>query len=93
VYESGKFERSRFPEKLKLEAGKYAPYYKNDDGSYSIVDVKEIYAEPTQKTLSEARGYIISDYQEYLEKQWIANLEATYPVSIKESTLKSMIKK
>jgi peptidyl-prolyl cis-trans isomerase SurA len=43
--------------------------------------------------LSEARGYIISDYQEYLEKQWIANLEATYPVSIKESTLKSMIKK
>jgi peptidyl-prolyl cis-trans isomerase SurA len=93
VYESGKFERSRFPENLKLEAGKYAPYYKNDDGSYSIVDVKEIYTEPTQKTLSEARGYIISDYQEYLEKQWIANLEATYPVSIKESTLKAMIKK
>jgi peptidyl-prolyl cis-trans isomerase SurA len=93
VYENGKFERSRFPEKLKLEAGKYAPYYKNDDGSYSIVDVKEIYPEPTQKTLGEARGYVISDYQEYLEKQWIASLEATYPVSVKEATLKSMIKK
>lgn len=93
VYESGKFERNRFPEKLKLEAGKYAPYYRNDDGSYSIVDVKELYDTPTQKTLSEARGYVISDYQEFLEKQWIADLEATYPLVVKEGTLKSMVKK
>jgi peptidyl-prolyl cis-trans isomerase SurA len=93
VFETGKFERSRFPQNIKLEAGKYAPYYKNEDGSYAIVDVKEIYPEPTQKTLAEARGYVISDYQEYLEKKWLSDLEASYPVVVKEATLKSMIKK
>jgi peptidyl-prolyl cis-trans isomerase SurA len=92
VFETGKFERSRFPQNIKLEAGKYAPYYKNEDGSYAIVDVKEIYPEPTQKTLAEARGYVISDYQEYLEKKWLSDLEASYPVVVKEATLKSMIK-
>lgn len=92
-YETGKFEKSRFPANLKLEAGKYAPYYKNEDGSYSIVNVKEVFNSPTQKTLAEARGYVISEYQEYLEKEWIANLEAAYPVKVNETTLKSIIKK
>jgi len=93
VFESGKFERSRFPEKLSIVAGQTSPYYRNDDGSYSIVDVKEVYPQPTQKTLSEARGYVISDYQEYLEKKWIADLEAAYPVVVKEAVLKSLVKK
>lgn len=91
-YESGKFEKTRFPANVKLEAGKYAPYYKNEDGSYSIVNVKEVFNTPTQKTLSEARGYVISEYQEYLEKEWIKSLEAKYPVKVNEPTLKSMIK-
>jgi peptidyl-prolyl cis-trans isomerase SurA len=54
--------------------------------------VKEVFNEPTQKTLSEARGFVISEYQEYLEKQWIADMEARYPVKVNETTLKSMVK-
>ncbi len=92
VYESGKFEQSKFSPKLKFEAGKYVPYYKNDDGTYSIINVKEVYNTPTQKTLNEARGYVVSDFQEYLEKKWISDLEAKYPISINEKTLKSMVK-
>ena len=92
-YESGKFEKSKFPAGTKFEAGKTTPYYKNEDGSYSMINVKEVFNTPTQKTLSEARGYVISEYQEYLEKEWIKSLEAAYPVKVNESTLKSMVKK
>lgn len=92
VYENGKFEKSKFPAGTKFIAGKTTPYYKNEDGSYAIIDVKEVYNQPTQKTLAEARGYVISDYQEYLEKKWINDLEATYPVKVNENTFKTMVK-
>ncbi len=92
VAENGKYEKTRFPANLKMTAGKYCPYYKNEDGTYTLLKVDEVYNEPTQKTLSEARGYVISEYQEYLEKNWIADLEAKYPVKLNESVIKSMIK-
>jgi peptidyl-prolyl cis-trans isomerase SurA len=92
-YETGKFEKTKFPSNLKLEAGKYAPYYKNEDGSFSLVNVKEVFNAPSQKTLSEAKGYVVSEYQEHLEREWIKQLEAKYPVRIQESTLKAMVTK
>jgi peptidyl-prolyl cis-trans isomerase SurA len=92
-YETGKFEKTKFPSNLKLEAGKYAPYYKNEDGSFSLVNVKEVFNEPSQKTLSEAKGYVVSEYQEHLEREWIKQLETKYPVRIQESTLKAMVTK
>lgn len=88
----GKFERNRFPTTLKMNAGKYCPYYKNDDGSYTLLFVDEVIDNPTQKTLTEARGYVISEYQEYLEKEWIKQLENKYPVKVNESVLKGIIK-
>jgi peptidyl-prolyl cis-trans isomerase SurA len=48
---------------------------------------------PTPKTLTEARGYAVADYQDYLEKQWIEELRKAYPVKIDESVLKGMVKK
>lgn len=91
-YETGKFEQTRFKGAMPYKAGQTSPYYRNDDGSYMVVDVKDVFNEPTQKTLSEARGFVISEYQEYLEKQWIADMEARYPVKVNEATLKSMVK-
>ncbi len=92
VYETGKFEQSKFPAGTQFVAGKVSPYYKNEDGSFGVIHCKEVYNEGTQKTLNEARGYVISDYQEYLEKQWISTLEATYPVKVNQNTLKGMVK-
>jgi peptidyl-prolyl cis-trans isomerase SurA len=54
--------------------------------------VKEVFDTPTQKTLSEAKGYVVSEYQEYLEKQWLAELENKYPVVVNQETLKAMIR-
>jgi|688.fasta_scaffold26887_5 peptidyl-prolyl cis-trans isomerase SurA len=92
VTESGKFEKTKFPANLNLVTGKYSSYYKNEDGSYGIVDVKEAFDQPTTKTLQEAKGYVISEYQDYLEKQWNQELETKYPLVINEATLKTIIK-
>lgn len=48
---------------------------------------------PTPKTLREARGYVVADYQDYLEKQWVAELKNEYDVKINKRVLNKMAKK
>lgn len=48
---------------------------------------------PTPKSLDEARGYVIADYQDQLEKEWVASLQKKYPVSVNEDVLMSLVKK
>ncbi len=48
---------------------------------------------PQPKSLEEARGYIIADYQDELEKEWVASLQKKYPVKLDENVLKTMIRK
>lgn len=45
------------------------------------------------KTLDEARGYVIADYQEQLEKEWIETLKKEYKIDVKKRVLKSLIRK
>jgi peptidyl-prolyl cis-trans isomerase SurA len=58
----------------------------------SFMKVEEILP-PAAKTLAEARGYAVADYQDFLEKQWIEELRKEYPVKVDETVLKSLIKK
>lgn len=53
----------------------------------------ESLVKPTRKSLKEARGYVIADYQDHLEKRWITELEAQYPYRLNNKVLKSIIKK
>jgi peptidyl-prolyl cis-trans isomerase SurA len=48
---------------------------------------------PTPKTLDEARGYVIADYQDELEKEWVDSLKKKYPVTVNEDVLMSLVKK
>jgi peptidyl-prolyl cis-trans isomerase SurA len=48
---------------------------------------------PTQKTLQEARGYVVADYQDFLEKQWLEQLKKAYKVKVNEKVFNSMTKK
>lgn len=49
--------------------------------------------EPTTKKLSEARGYVVADYQDFLENKWIADLKKAYKVKVDKKVFKSLIKK
>ncbi len=44
------------------------------------------------KKLSEARGYVIADYQDELEKRWVAELEREFPVEVNGETLEALLK-
>lgn len=43
-----------------------------------------------QKTLRESRGYVISDYQDQLEKDWIEQLRSSFDVKVNKKVLKSI---
>ncbi len=58
-----------------------------------LVITKVLSVEPvTPKTFSEAKGYIIADYQDQLEQEWIAKLSDKYPVTINQDILDKLIK-
>ena len=45
------------------------------------------------KNLSEARGYVVADYQDFLEKKWVEELQSKYKVKVNKEVLESLIKK
>jgi peptidyl-prolyl cis-trans isomerase SurA len=58
----------------------------------SFLKIEEIL--PIQpKSLAEARGYAVADYQDFLEKKWVEDLRKEYDVKLNEEVLKGMVKK
>ena len=43
------------------------------------------------KTLDEARGYIVADYQDYLESQWVEKLRQEYEVKVNQKAFDSLV--
>ncbi len=61
------------------------------DNSFSFAKIENVLP-PAAKTLKEARGYVVADYQDALEKKWIEDLTKSYPVVMNKEALKSIIK-
>lgn len=61
------------------------------DGSINVVHINEIKS-GNIKTFEEARGSVISDYQDYLESSWKKELEEKYPAIIFKDVLYSLTK-
>jgi peptidyl-prolyl cis-trans isomerase SurA len=67
-------------------------------GVYDVTDKDKLYhvivqsVEPARpKRLEETRGIVISDYQNYLEQQWLRELKAKYPVTVNEATVNGLL--
>ncbi|MBL7711321.1 MAG: peptidylprolyl isomerase [Chitinophagaceae bacterium] len=87
-YEFGKF--SEVPQS-KIVAGKTSEGIKKADGTYVVVKADEVYTQPVAKSFTEARGYIISAYQDKLEKDWNSELRSKYPVKVNEDEFKKLV--
>lgn len=85
-FTGGKYEKGEnsLVDKLKWKAGAKQKF-ENSEG-ISIVFIRKI-LKPEYKTIDETRGLVISDYQDYLEKQWVAELRKKYPVQINRDIL------
>jgi peptidyl-prolyl cis-trans isomerase SurA len=89
--EEGPFERGSRPilEEIPWEAGSYT--IKKDDRVYYLEVNKVLPA--ALKELNEVRGLVISDYQNYLEKDWIQSLKNKYTVQVNEDSLEKVYQK
>jgi peptidyl-prolyl cis-trans isomerase SurA len=62
------------------------------DNKSAIVVVHQVAAsEP--KPLNDIRGAMTADYQNYLEKEWIAELRAKYPVTVNREVFQTLLNK
>jgi peptidyl-prolyl cis-trans isomerase SurA len=90
----GRYEFSRFKDatmaELQQSKIKTIP---QENGQYTVVVAKEVHSTPGVKTLDEARGYVVAEYQDYLEKQWNERMRKEYPVKVDDKVFKSMVKK
>lgn len=59
------------------------------DGQFYVVDFNEIIA-PHPKKISEAKGAITADYQDYLEKEWESALRKKYRFQVNRDVLHSI---
>ncbi len=65
--------------------------FNEPSGRVKLVQVREILpAQP--KKLTEAKGIITSDYQQYLEKEWVKELRQKYPVKVDEAVKANLFK-
>ncbi len=86
-------EHQSLPQGFVFKEGVSGIFQHNN--AYHVVKVNKILPE-TIKTLEEARGLVISDYQEMVEKKWLEELKNKHKVSINDEVLlkiKSEIKK
>jgi peptidyl-prolyl cis-trans isomerase SurA len=92
VEETLEKSNSRFKD-LTWEINKPQALKKNEEnGAYTFSTITKIFP-VRNKTLKEARGYVVADYQEYLEKEWISELSRNYKIDVKSDILNKLIKK
>ncbi|MDR1725109.1 MAG: peptidylprolyl isomerase [Bacteroidales bacterium] len=60
------------------------------DGKKKCIVVVHKIIEPEIKTLSECKGIVTSDYQDYLEKEWIKELRNKYTYKVNEAVFNSI---
>ncbi|PWK17992.1 peptidylprolyl isomerase [Xanthomarina spongicola] len=77
-------QHQSLPSDFKFNTGISEIYKFND--AYIVADVKEVLPKEL-KTFDEARGMVISDFQNYKEANWILDLEKKYTVTINQDVL------
>ncbi|MBA2499008.1 MAG: peptidylprolyl isomerase [Chitinophagaceae bacterium] len=96
ITDSARYEWAQIPgaDTKPLEKGLItSPIINDNDQSASFAYIISIYPQPEPRNFNESRGFILNDYQQHLETQWLNSLRKKYPVKIRQKTLRSLYKK
>jgi peptidyl-prolyl cis-trans isomerase SurA len=63
---------------------------KNSQENSSVFLLKGKLIKPVNKSFDECRGMVISDYQDYLDKEWIKSLREKYNIIVNNAVLSSI---
>ena len=91
--DSGRYELAQIPNPARTELNPltYTPFSTNAaDQSVSFAYILSVYHDKAPRNFRDARGFVINDYQNWLEDQWIVELKKKYPVKIEEKILKTL---
>lgn len=92
--DSGRYELSQIPstDRNNFKPGLVtAPVINSGDGTAVFSIVIKMYPGNQQRSFEDARGLVINDYQNLLEKNWIEELKKKYPVKVNEKVFQSLL--
>lgn len=91
--DSGRYELSQIPVKDRTNFAPgliTEPVVNSGDGTSIFSLIIKTYPEDQQRSFTDARGLVINDYQNFLEKKWIEELKKKYPVKVNEKVFQSI---
>ncbi|QGW29840.1 hypothetical protein GLV81_18475 [Phnomibacter ginsenosidimutans] len=95
IADSARFELTQLP---ALNGASYSngfctPLQHNDmDNSYSFVYIFQLMPGGDIRQFEDAKGWVINDYQQVLEKQWIDSLRKKYPVKVNDAVWQTLLR-
>ena len=92
--DSGRYELTQIPasDRNNFKAGFIStPVINSVDGTAVFSMIIKMYPENQQRNFEDARGLVINDYQNFLEKRWIEELKRKYPVKVDQKVLQLLL--
>lgn len=80
----------QLPQQYILKEG-VSEVYETKPNEYTIVKANNL-QEPSAKTLQEAKGRVIGDYQQFLEQQWLQDLRKGHTIEVNKKVLNKIKK-
>jgi peptidyl-prolyl cis-trans isomerase SurA len=88
VADSSRYELGQMPVKQPVQQTVgfiSTPEKNNGDDGYTFLYITTVHPNKEQRNFDDARGMVISDYQQVLEERWITELKKKYPVKVDQA--------
>ncbi len=93
--QKGRFEFTHFKDATADELERNSTkviYPTGNSTTYTVVVSKTVHRNVEPKTLDDARGYVVAEYQDFLEKQWNDKMKAQFPMKLNEAVFATLSK-